>query len=276
MTQIVYTRYHATLTHLGRAYARLGHASPPEDRWSAALLIRPNLTMAWGCKLLALTAEEGEEYEDRDDVVGIEWHVVAEAGELDYPPLRPDEEVWPALLEKHPVPTGERAERDAAWWGKGDIEELHRDRLRRHYLEDAYTADSIKRSLGDVNFDPLVRDWDVTARELADFLDTHRPPKLTTQQRVMAQGAHLAELEAEARATKQSLGRLMRNAAREQGDKPRRGFKADLSRWGGVSRPTVDAWLADGGDCEPAVHDEDGTRLPQHTHTTPTTREQDR
>ncbi|MFL5997631.1 MAG: hypothetical protein ACJ736_25525 [Streptomyces sp.] len=70
--------------------------------------------------------------------------------------------------------------------------------------------------------------------------------------------------------TKASLARLMRNAARDQGERARRGFKTDMHRWGGVSRPTVDAWLSDSGCCEGAVPDEDGTLHPGHTHTAET------
>ncbi|WP_329317288.1 hypothetical protein OG723_44625 (plasmid) [Streptomyces sp. NBC_01278] len=105
------------------------------------------------------------------------------------------------------------------------------------------------------------------ARELVTFIDSHRPPKLTAEQRVMSQGVRLSQLEAELENTKASLARLMRNAARDQGERPRRGFKSDLSRWAGVSRPTVDAWLNDGECCEGAVPDEDDTVHQGHTHT---------
>ncbi|MDI3101992.1 hypothetical protein QJ054_33700 [Streptomyces sp. AN-3] len=252
MTAIAYTANYVTQLQLRRAYERLGHTSTAPE-WSATLLIRDTLTMAWACPVLAPPAEL-EEYPARHY-----WHVIAEAGELDWPPLKPESEIWPALLNKEPVPSGEQAERAAAMWGK-TVEEAHRDALRRHYLSDAHIG-GMKRNKTDVNFDPLVRDWDVTARELAAFIDTHRPPKLTTEQRVMVQGVRLAQLEAQVESTKDSLGRLMRNAARDQGEKLRRGFKTDMSAWSGKSRPTVDAWLADGGCCEGAVPEEDGAAL---------------
>ncbi|MFK0294790.1 hypothetical protein ACIQU6_30560 [Streptomyces sp. NPDC090442] len=262
MTEIAYTRNYVTQDQLRRAYRRLGHTSTAPT-WSATLLIDTGLTMTWAVRVLA-PAEVREEYPAR-----FEWHVIADAGELDWPPLRPEEEIWPALLEKHPVPTGDQAQRQAKMFGR-TVEELHREQLRQRYLSDAHIGRS-KRNPTDVNFDPLVRDWDATARELAAFLDTHRPPKLTADQRVMAQGVHLAELEMAVNTTRASLGRLMRNAARESAQqrdgKPRHGFKSEMSRWGGVTRPTVDAWLNDGGCCEGAVVDEDGTPLPGHTHT---------
>ncbi|MET9776096.1 hypothetical protein ABZ023_17880 [Streptomyces sp. NPDC006367] len=255
MTEIEYTANYVTQVELRRAYDRLGHTSTA-PAWSAVLLIRPTLTMAWACPVLA-SPEEREERPSLSD-----WHVIAEAGELDWPPLKPEEEIWPALLAKHPVPTGEEAERSAAMWGQS-VEEMHRDHLRRHYLSDAHIG-GMKRNKTDVNFDPVVRDWDVTARELAEFIDTHRPPRLTTEQRVMAQGVRLARLEAQVEIAKVSLARLMRNAARDQGEKLRHGFKADMVAWSGKSRPTVDAWLADSGCCEGAVPDEDGVSLPDH------------
>jgi hypothetical protein len=258
MTVVGYTRNYVTQEHLARAYRRLGHTSTA-PAWSATLLIDIGLTMHWACRVLH-PPEMREEYPS-----GHTWHVIAEAGELDWPPLRPEAEIWPALLAKHPVPTGELAERQARFMGKS-IEETHRDHLRTHYLSDAHIGRS-KRNASDVNFDPLVRDWDVTARELADFLDTHRPPKLTAEQRVMEQGVHRAQLLAELASTDASLSRLMRNAARDQGDRTRRGFKSDMHRWAGVSRPTVDAWLSDAGCCEGSVPDEDGALDPGHTHT---------
>ncbi|MCC2280869.1 hypothetical protein LKL35_36715 [Streptomyces sp. ET3-23] len=261
MTRVEYTARYVTQEQLARAYRRLGHASAT-PAWSATLLIDTGLTMSWACPVLH-PPEVREEYP-----AGHDWHVIAEAGELDWPPLRPEEEIWPALLERQPVPTRERAEAQARFLGKS-VEEMHRENLRRRFLGDAHIG-TIKRNPSDFSLDPLVRDWDATARELAEFLDTHRPPKLTTEQRVMEQGVRLAELEAEVLATKASLGRLMRNAARDQGERLRKGFKADMHRWGGVSRPTVDAWLSDGGCCEGTVPDEDGTTGPSHSHTTDT------
>ncbi|MFB7896054.1 hypothetical protein ACFC1B_06965 [Streptomyces xiamenensis] len=256
MTRVEYTRNYVTQRELARAYERLGHR-PTTEAWTATLLIDDVLTMRWVCPVLH-PQELSEEYP-----AGHTWHLIAEAGELDWPPLRPEEEIWPALLERNPPPTGEQAERNARMLGRS-VEEMHREQLRQHYLGSAHIVGA-KRNQTDVNFDPLVRDWDVTARELAAFLDTHRPPKLTAQQRVMVQGVHLAELEAVVASTKASLARLMRNAAREQGHPLPRGFKRDMAEWGGRSRPTVDAWLAEGGGCEGAVPDEDGTPMaPRH------------
>ncbi|WP_331726368.1 hypothetical protein [Streptomyces sp. NBC_00470] len=259
MTVIEYSANYVTQAELRRAYQRLGHTPRPAPDWSATLLIDDGLWLRWVCPVLDPVAPE-----DEDPTPHRRWHVIAEAGELDWPPLKPEAEAWEALLREHPVPTGERAERQAHMLGKS-IEEMHHDYLRRHYLSDAHIGRS-KRNKSDVNFSPLVRDWAATARELAEFLDTHRPPKLTAEQRVMSQGVRLAELEYQAAMTKASLARLMRNAARAQGERLRHGFKVDLSRWGGVSRPTVDAWLSDGGCCEGAVPDTDGTPHPQHTH----------
>ncbi|MEU5181189.1 hypothetical protein AB0G49_14165 [Streptomyces longwoodensis] len=246
MTQIAWTANYVTQRELGLAYARLGHTSTA-PAWAATLLIRPSLTMAWACRVLLPDLAEEQPVEHG-------WHIIAEAGELDWPPLRPEADIWPALLEREPVPTGEHAERQAALLGK-TVEEMHLAALRRHYLSDSHIG-GMKRHKGDVNFDPIVRDWDVTARELAEFIDTHRPPKLTAEQRVMVQGVRLAELEAEAEQAKISLGRLMRNAAREHGGTLPRGFKANMTVYSGKSRPTVDAWLADTGCCEGAVPDE--------------------
>jgi hypothetical protein len=257
MTAIAYTANYETQVKLRRAYARLGHTSTT-PAWSATLLIRDSLTMAWACPVLA--APELRE----ENPASYDWHVIAEAGELDWPPLRPEEEIWPTLLAKEPVPTGEQAERDAAFLGK-TVEEMHRDALRRHYLSDAHLM-GLKCNKADVNFDPIVRDWGATARELAAFIDANRPPKLTDEQRVMVQGVRLAQLEAEVTSTKASLSRLMRNSARAQEGKLRRGFKSDMARWSGASRPTVDAWLADGGCCEGAVPEEDGTLRSGHSH----------
>jgi hypothetical protein len=257
MTEIEFTANYVTQQHLRRAYERLGHTSNT-PAWSATLLIDQSLCLSWACPVLMdLGMDEGPAYG---------WHVIAGAGELDWPPLRPESEIWPALLEEHPVPTGEQAERAARISGHGSVEEWHRERLRMHYLADAHIAGG-KRNAADVNFDPLVRDWDACARELAAFVDSHRPPKLTTEQRVMAQGVRRARLMDELANTETSLSRLMRNAARDQGERPRRGFKADLSRWTDLSRPTVDAWLKDGGCCEGAVPDEDCPTHPGHTHT---------
>lgn len=274
MTSLAYTRNYVTQAHLRAAYESLGHTS--HDRtWEATLLITPELYLRWACPVLAPAPEPYPETESDPDIEPagwdtfdaplVDWYVIAEAGELDWPPLRPEEEIWPALLAEHPVPTGEHAEKQARMRGKS-IEEMHRDHLRRQYLSDAHIVGG-KRHKGDVNFSPLVRDWSVTARELADFIDTHRPPKLSSEQRVMAQGARRAQLIAELDNTTASLGHLMRNAARDQGPKLRRGFKADMVRWTGVTRPTVDAWLNSGGCCEGTVPDENGTPHPGHTHT---------
>ncbi|HEY2096298.1 MAG TPA: hypothetical protein VGH72_07540 [Pseudonocardia sp.] len=261
MTRVEYTRSYVTQVELARAYRRLGRPDCPAPAWSAVLLIDVGLTMRWACPVLHPPVVQ-ETYPS-----GHDWHVIAEAGELDWPPLRPEAEIWPALLEREPIPTGDYAEKQAQFLGVS-VEQMHRANLRRHYLGDAHIR-GMKRNWRDVNFDPLVRDWDATARDLAAFIDEHRPPKLTTEQRVMAQGVRLVQLEAEVSDTKASLGRLMRNAARDQGGRPRRGFKSDLSRWGGVSRPTVDGWLANGGGCEGAVPDEDGTTThPEHTPAT--------
>ncbi|MEU6628392.1 hypothetical protein ABZ905_08870 [Streptomyces parvus] len=241
---IAYAENYRTQQELALAYRRLGHQATV-NTWSATLLIHRGLTMSWACPVLLHEPDP----ELGDTRIG--WHVIAEAGDLDYPPLRPEEEIWPALLAAHPTPTGEHAEQQARMLGK-TVEEAHHDHLRRHFLSDANIGFG-KRNPTDVNFDPLVRDWDVTARQLAEFRDTHKPPKLTTEQRVMSKGAELATLEAEVDAAKVSLARLMRNAAQEQGDKPRYGFKADLHRWSGRARPTVEAWLNANGLCEAPV-----------------------
>ncbi|MER7497099.1 hypothetical protein ABT033_31440 [Streptomyces pharetrae] len=261
MTEIAYTANYVTQAELRRAYARLGHQSTT-PAWSATLLISDDLSMAWACRVL----EPPELRQENPAASG--WHIIARAGELDWPPLRPEEEIWPALLAKDPVPTGKRAEQDAAFLGK-TVEEMHLDALRRHFLSDAHIG-NVKRNKGDVNFDPVVRDWDATARELAVFLDTHRPPKLTATQRVMVQGVHLAELETAVAHAKVSLGRLMRNAAVGHGPKLPHGFKSEMAHYGGVSRPTVDAWLGDRGCCEPPVPDTDGTVQPSpNSHLAP-------
>ncbi|MFD6243355.1 hypothetical protein ACFWFV_28315 [Streptomyces diastaticus] len=235
MTDVAYTAAYVTQVELGRAYQRLGHTSPARP-WRATLLINPELVMAWACRVLDRTST-GE------DPARYTWHVIADAGELDWPPLRPEGEVWPALLAKEPVPTGDRAEQEAQWLGT-TVEEMHRARLRDHYLGDAHSI-GLKRRPADINFDPLVRDWDATARELAHYLDTHQPPRLTVDQRIMEQGARLAKLEAETESAKRGLARLVRNARDAQGEQLRRGFKADLARWSGRTRPTIDAWLTD-------------------------------
>ena len=246
MTENAYTRNYVTQEHLRRAYDRLGHTSRAPE-WSATLLIEPGLDLWWACPVLEQTTEF-----DGEPSVRSTWHTIAKAGELDWPPLKPEDEVWPALLAKEPVPTGERAERAARMMGFASVEEWHRDALRNHYFGDAHIG-GMKRNPTDVNFDPLVRDWDHTARELAAFIDANRPPKLTSEQRVMVQGVRKAQLEAQLASVKVSLGRLMRNAARDQGERLRHGFKSDMARWGDVTRPTVDAWLSDGDCCEPVV-----------------------
>ncbi|MEU6562656.1 hypothetical protein [Nocardia nova] len=254
MASIAFTRNYITQEQLGKAYRRLGHTPKPAAEWSATLLIGESLSLSWACPVLLADPEEYESSENDQLPTWTGWHVMATAGELDWPPLRPETEIWPALLDRHPVPTGEQAEFQARKLG-GSVEDMHRSSLRSHYLTDAHldTAGRIKRNQSDINFDPLVRDWDVTARELAEFLDTHQPPKLTTEQRVMAQGARLRLLEAQVEQTKTSLAQLIRNAAHDQGTSLRHGFKADMARWSGKTRPTVDAWLADPGCCEGPV-----------------------
>lgn len=239
MTRVEYTHQYVTQVELAKAFQRLGPPVAPVPDWSAILLIGISLTMSWACPVLE-PPEVREEYPAAHG-----WHVIAEAGELDWPPLRPEEEIWPALLAREPIPTGVDAEQQARLLGVS-IEQMHRDNLRRHYLGDAHIG-GMKRNPSDINFDALVRDWDATARELAAFLRSHHPPKLTAEQRVMAQGVRLAQLEAEVTNTKNSLAHLMRNAERQQGEHTRRGFRSDLARWGGVSRPTVGSWLSDGG-----------------------------
>ncbi|RZF02889.1 hypothetical protein [Streptomyces albidoflavus] len=249
MTEIAYTATYVTQVELGRAYQQLGHSSSTRP-WSATLLIGHELTMSWACRVLDRNASE------EDGTTRHTWHVIAEAGELDWPPLRPEPEIWPALLEREPVPTGERAEREAQLLGTS-VEAMHRDRLRQHYLGPAHLS-GLKRNATDVNFSPLVRDWAATARELASFIDSHRPPRLTVEQRVMEQGVRLAQLEAAAENAKASLARLLRNANHAQGEQPRHGFKSDLMRWAGKSRPTVDAWLAEdsSSDSRPEQNDQ--------------------
>ncbi|CAM5234337.1 Transcriptional regulator OS=Streptomyces griseomycini OX=66895 GN=FHS37_006701 PE=4 SV=1 [Streptomyces griseomycini] len=85
MTEIAYTANYVTQEQLQRAYARLGHTSPT-PKWAATLLIRPSHTMAWACPVLA--SDRTEEHPALYD-----WHVIAEAGELDWPPLRPEEDI---------------------------------------------------------------------------------------------------------------------------------------------------------------------------------------
>jgi len=251
MTTVEYTHQYVTQVELAKAFRRLNPPVPPAPTWSAVLLIDIGLTMSWACPVL----EPPEVQQEYPAAHG--WHIIAGAGELDWPPLRPEEEIWPALLAKDPIPTGKHAEDQAGFLGV-TVEKMHLDNLRRHYLSDAHLAGA-KRNPRDINFAPLVRDWDVTARELADFLDSHRPPQLTAEQRVMAQGVRLAQLQTQVNNTKASLGHLMRNAARRHGEPLPRGFRSDLARWGGVSRPTVDSWLADDGGREAAVPTEDGT-----------------
>ncbi|MDX3025651.1 hypothetical protein [Streptomyces acidiscabies] len=263
MTVIAYTARYITQEQLERAYRRLGHVSSA-PAWSTSLLIDENLRMSWACRVLHPRDPVLEEEYGRRG--GHAWHVIAGAGELDWPPLRPEAEIWPVLLEREPVPSGPLAERRAVMLGKSSVEEMHRDQLRAHYLGNAHTRGG-KRNPTDINFDPVVRDWTVTARALAAFVDAHRPPLLTAEQRVMEQGVRVAELEAELASATQGLHRLMRNAAREQDGVLRRGFKQDMSRWGGVSRPTVNSILSAAGGCEGAVPDEDGGIHPwPHSH----------
>lgn len=242
MTEIVFTHNYRTQAELKKAYARLGHTPPATRRWEATLLVTQGLRLQWACPVLTADPEQLDSGE-REPEYPRDWHVIAEAGELDWPPLKPEDVIWPALLDRHPVPTGEEAKKLEAFEGR-PAADVHRENLRVHYLSDAH-VNGIKRRAGDVNFDPIVRDWDATARELAAFVDTHRPPLLTAEQRVMVQGVHVARLESELATAKVSLAHLMRNAADDQpGHRPRHGLKSDMARWGGVTRPTVDAWLA--------------------------------
>lgn len=253
MTMIAYTARYRSQVELERAYRALGHTSET-PAWSATLLIDYGLTMEWAAPMLL----EPSPLDHGRRPVG--WHRIAHAGELPYPPLRPEEEMWAGLLEKHPVPEDERSRVHAAAWEQS-VEEWHRDQLRSRYnIGEAHIGGS-KRNPTDVGFDPIIRDWAVTARALAGFVDAHKPPKLTAEQRVMAQGVKLMRLEEEAEKTRDSLARLMRNAARDAIDpeagKYPHGFKSRLSRWSGQSRPTVDAWLAAASHCELPVPDND-------------------
>jgi len=77
--------------------------------------------------------------------------------------------------------------------------------------------------------------------------------------------------------TKASMGRLMRNAARDPrnqgyGGKLRWRFKSDMVRWSGRARTTVDEWLAAGTCCEGQVPGAGATHH-DHIHTTYTTEE---
>ncbi|MEV5204385.1 hypothetical protein [Streptomyces sp. NPDC053720] len=245
MTEIAYPAQYVTQDQLGRAYHRLGHTSPT-NRWSATLLIDEDLRMYWACPVVAAPATD-------EDPARYDWQVIADAGELDWPPLRDEEEIWPALLAKHPVPTGHQAEAQARLTGK-TVEEWHRESLRRTYLCDAHIG-TTKRNPTDINFSPLVRDWDATARELAAFLDTHPAPKLTTTQRIKAQGVHRARLLDELSSTNMSLARLMRNVVKNPSNLEEKPRKLDLARWAGVTRPTVDSWLNDSTDGEPDVRE---------------------
>ncbi|MFD3908831.1 hypothetical protein ACFXOL_21035 [Streptomyces californicus] len=253
--EIAFTEQYRTQQELDIAYRRLNHQAKPAPTWGATLLIHLDLSLSWGCHLI-------DPLTPADERPRIGWHIIAGAGELAYPPLRPEEDIWPALLAQHPVPTTDAAAREAEFRGC-TVEEMHREKLRYLYLGSATigTGSGLKRNPTDVNFDPIVRDWDVTARELAEFLDTHKPPKLTAEQRVMAQGAELVRLEEAVRDTRTSLAHLMRNARRAQGPKPRHGFKADLARWTARSRPTVDAWLADSDAGDSGTPDEDPHHL---------------
>lgn len=253
MTYIEWKNGYRTIKELKRAYERLHHRVNTNDN-SARLLVDQNLNLWWCCRTLSPVTAHGD------------WHIIAKAGELDWPPLRPEEEIWPALLDRHPVPDDEQSQRVARMFGK-TVEQLHREQLRSHYLSPSHIGD-MKRNPTDVNFDPIVRDWQLTAREFAEFLDTHRPPKLTAEQRVMEAGYRRSQLMAALASTEQGLARLMRNAAREATDpdtgKLRRGLKSDLARWTNLSRPTIDEWLADTDWGEPTVPDDDRTGETEH------------
>lgn len=78
--------------------------------------------------------------------------------------------------------------------------------------------------------------------------------------------------------TKASMGRLMRNAARDPrnqgyGGKLRWRFKSDMVRWSGRARTTVDEWLAAGTCCEGHVPGAGGATHHDYIHTTYTTEE---
>lgn len=241
MTRIAYKSNYRSLVELRRAYERLG-LSQTTDAREATLLIDEGLNLRWACRTLDGSYEYGE------------WHIIAHAGELDYPPLRPEEEIWAALLERHPVPDDEHTRHTAQLLGK-TVEELHREELQAHYLSPTHDR-GLKTNWRLVCWDPIVRDWDVAAQQLADFVRTHKPPRLTPEQRVMEAGWRRVQLLRQLDAAEESLGRLMRNAARAATDSTgriRRGLKSDLARWTGLSRPTVDEWLASGGCCDDPV-----------------------
>lgn len=260
MTVVHFTANYVTQQELRAAYTALGHSTAfSAHEYDATLLIDANLTLRWACPKVT-----GPPLMDMPDVG---WHVIAEAGALDWPPLRPEDECWRNLLAKYPVPTGERAQEQARMYGTS-VEQLHFDQLRHHYLSPAH-RNGMAVNKTDVNFSPLVRDWSVTARALADFLDTHRPPRLTAEQRVIYQGAHLVELENQIERTKERLARLVRNAAHEQrtgNGRLRHGFKSDVAGWTRRSRVTIDNWLSQGGPSEHAIHDENGNAFPRQSY----------
>ena len=98
MTSVVYTKNYITQEQLRRAYAQLDHTPPPDNRWEATLLITPTLEMDWACRCLI---EWGEEDHEGRPVADPGWHVISRAGELDWPPLRPHEEMWDAMLRRY-------------------------------------------------------------------------------------------------------------------------------------------------------------------------------
>src|SRR5690606_7430256 len=104
MTRIAYKSSYRSLVELRRAYERLG-LSQTTDAREATLLIDEGLSLRWACRTLDSSYEYGE------------WHIIADAGELDYPPLRPEEEIWAALLERHPVPDDEHTRHTAQLLG---------------------------------------------------------------------------------------------------------------------------------------------------------------
>ena len=237
MTSVVYTKNYITQEQLRRAYAQLDHTPPPDNRWEATLRITPTLEMDWACRCLI---EWGEEDHEGRPVADPGWHVISRAGELDWPPLRPHEEMWDAMLRRYPIPTGEEAQRHADIMGTSPEEERRRKFLALT-LQDSYARGQRNPRL--VDFDPVLRDWSVTARQLADFLDTHKPPKLTAEQRVMQQGAVAEELQRQADQAREGLPQLVKNAYDEQGNAPRKFFMADMARWAGTSRPTAYKWI---------------------------------
>lgn len=244
MTRIQYTKNFVTQQELARAYRDLGHSSGAHNPYDAYLLIDTALKMRWACDYAVPHDQEKEEEEEELAPPCQARHIIAYAGELPWPHLRPDEECWANLLAQHPSPTGQKWEQQAQMWG-GTVEGLHRDHLRRTYLTHPDIGGMKKRNPTDVNFSPLVRDWETVAQALADFLDHHRPPKLTWEQRIMRDGLDLQIAKYDVQLLEGRVkGRVVREAARQRAEdgKLRRGFKSDVERWTGKSRTTLDTW----------------------------------